>query len=567
MTQRNTFNAQVDYVDLESERWRRNILDRDFHHLLNSMSALKSEKAGVPAIPLNGKTDSSIVDDFYAYSTSKGCRYPEWQLEYELSRKSKYGDQGGRAAWETLKPEVEMYVLNPSPCKVEPILETIKVYRGMNLSKQSLREVLKQQKSADRIQRTASSWRRFALKKTDLAAQQDALQCAANNLWRESYAYVFSYIRKQKNRIFIPGPFSLNLLQAQLHDPFLAYIQTDLRANGSKSKFTFWSDKIGFRPMFNIMTQKRRNLDFKHIVYVVRDFYHMDTTQGEDQKKKHYVPKIAQAFNIKPGSTAYKEMEDILCYSNRMPIATPSGVITNVIKGEASGVTVTNQGETACNEDFDFVLNKRILAECKKENINVFRIDTYGNGDDGFSRYYLYDLSKFARFREIIEEAAEFACDMFGYMKNEKWKINLGTYGLYNQYEIYTDDEGDHYDYPVSLALNAIQHPMHEIPKELWDSDYIDWRTANILAHCYGRRDFENAVDFVDNSLKYGLFGHTKEDFVRIFSKYEKYRALQDAEDQYNIDDPQWREDPKYNPVIIYIAQKRGIDLRNLSAH
>lgn len=561
----NYINSQVEYESTELGKWKTYLTEESWSHLQSSMRALKSAKDGIPTISLYGKKDWSVVTDYYKFAQDKGITYPEWQVKYELSRESKFGEQGGRAAYSAIKPKLEAYVLNVQHCSRESIPETEGKYAELFLKKRSLTETLQQQKMAGKIEAKAASWSTFNLKKDDPVAQQIAVSFARAGKWIDSFAYIFTYIRKMKDRLFIPIPFCVNLLQAQFHDIMLEAIQKSLNTYMERSPFAFFGDKIGFNNLWKIMSIKSKDLDPSHILYVVRDFKAMDTTMGPEQKIKHYCNKISKAFHLT--GKAYDEMVKVMTFSNEIPIFTPDGVIVNKIKGEGSGATVTNQGESFDNEDFDYDLNNRILERCQKANIKIVKIDSYGNGDDGISRYYLYDTSCFEEVKQIIDEEADYVCALYGHSKNEKWDIELGTYGLYCQYEIYQDDKGFHADYPISLGINAIMHPMRNKPKSLWDSDYTDWRIANIASHWYGRQDFETAIDYVDNGLKYGLFGKTKEDFIRIFSKYKKYRALRDSEDDFNISDPDWMDNPDHNPVIIYLAKKRGILLSDLKAH
>lgn len=540
-------------------------------HLENSMRSLESAKESTPAVPLYGKDDWSVVTDFYKYAQSKGIVYPKWQLEYELSRESKFGRQGGRAAWPELKPDVLMYVTNVKPCLYPPIPETVEKYKALGCKMLSVRATLDHQVKVGKIEDRAAGWRNFNLLKTDKKAQDDAVHDASTKrIWEKAWAYIFSYIRKQKNRIFIPAPFCVNILQAQYHDPFLEAIQKDLRANKINSPFTFWGDKVSFKFLFEeLMAVKSKEARGHIVLNVVRDFYHMDTTQGPEQKAKHYVPKLAAAFGFKPGSPSYQEMEDKILFSNRMSIATPDGMIRNKVKGEGSGATVTNNGECGSNEDYTEAMHREVDSRCKRIGLVAGKhyrlLDSYGNGDDGIDRYEILKMTEdeLGLFKDIIQKSAEYIADQFGFIVNEKWKIST-EYGIYCQYEIYIDDSGNfHADYPVSLALNAGMHPMREVSKSVWDSDYVDWRWESILRPLANRQDFTAVVDYVDNGLKYGLFGKTQADFDRIFSKYEKYKALRDSSYQFNIWDEEMDKHPELSPVILYIAQKRGITVPN----
>lgn len=572
--------AKVIYETLDQEKFHKFVDEADFVHLKRVLAASRNAKSGVPAIKLYGTDKVELIDKFYNSEQEKKYKFFPEQLAYELSRKTKWGDQGGRAPWDVIKPEVELYVTNPVECKAQQIPESVMdKYINLHLKERSSRDVLAIQKKNGRIRGTANSWRKFQLKKNSQEAQDDAIFISNQlDMILASYAYQQTYIRKQKNRIFIPIGFGINLAQAKFHDPLLEAIQADLRANMEKSDFSVFGDKIGFDNLWKIMSRKSHGLEKWRIIKVTQDFFHMDTTYGESQKLAHYVPKVAAAFDITKTSPAYKKLVDILCQSNRTPIATPDGVITNVDKGEGSGATVTNQGECLGNEDYQEETTEEVITKLQSEmSITAEIIDKYVNGDDGYFRLYITSDITPEQLRklkpaisDLINKVAEKQCDRYGFIKNEKWHIGFGVDdepGYYCQYQLYEDDECNVIAlYPASLLLNACTHPMHEYPKAVWDSAFTDWRMSQILDHGYNRDDFENIVDFVDNGMKYGLFGKSIEDFKRIFSTYEKYRALRDTEQDYNVVDQEWIDDPYKSPTIKYIAKKRGISDRELFA-
>jgi hypothetical protein len=571
--------SEVIYESLDQEKFHEYVSPTDFGHLKRVLAASRNAKPGVPAIKLYGKDTDDIATNFYSGMQAKNYKFFPEQFKYEMSRLTKWGDQGGRAAFAEIKPEVELYVTNPVQCQVDSIPEeSMAKYQKLHLKERSSRDTLLKQKESGRIKRTANSWRRFSLKKNTQEAEDDAVFVSNSlDMIKKSYAYQQTYKRKQKNRIFIPIGFGINLAQAKFHDPLLEAIQNDLRARGAESEFTMFADKIGFDKLFNIMSAKSQGLEKWRIIKVTQDFFHMDTTYGEDQKKKHYIPKLAAAFDIKPGSQAYKKLEDIICQSNRTPIATPDGVITNIIKGEGSGATVTNQGECCGNEDYQVDTLKEIISKLKGVlGIIVIIIDRYVNGDDGYFRLLVTNpeltVEKLRSLKQsisdIIDSCAEHQCDLYGFIKNEKWHIGFDCDdepGYYCQYELYEDNDCNVIPiYPETLIFNSIVHPMHEHAKSEWDSDFTDWRISQSTDHAYGQANFTDLVDYVDNGLKYGLFGHTIDDFKRIFSKYEKYRALQDTEQDYNVVDQEWLDKPYKSPTIKYIAHKRGISDREL---
>jgi len=569
---------QVIYENLDQERFHKFVEPADFEHLKRVLAVSRNAKAGVPAIKLYGTDKDEVVKKFYAEQQEKNYPFFPEQLEYELSRLSKWGEQGGRAAFADIKDEVELYVTNPVECKCDKIPEpNLAKYQKLHLKIASSRETLNSQIKTGHVKASANSWRKFTLKKNSKEAQDDAIYVSNMlEMILASYAYQQTYIRKQKNRIFIPIGFGINLAQAKYHDPLLHAIQDDILRHGIESEFLMFADKIGFDKLWKLMSLKSKHLEQWRIIKVTQDFFHMDTTYGEDQKKKHYIPKIAAAFDIKSESMAYKTLEDIICQSNRTPIATPDGVITNVIKGEGSGATVTNQGECFGNDDYQYDTIEAIISKLQEIGITAEVIDRYVNGDDGYFRLIIVNQdmtidnlrSLKEKISDIINEQAEIKCDEYGFIKNEKWHIGFccdHEPGYYCQYQLYEDEDGNVIPiYPESLMFNSIEHPMHEYPKDVWNSAFTDWRISQITDHGYGQKNFEDFIDYVDDGLKYGLFGKSVDDFKRTFSQYGKYRAVRDVEQDYNVVDQEWIDDPTKSPTIKYIAKKRGISDREL---
>lgn len=375
--------------------------------------------------------------------------------------------------------------------------------------------------------------------------------------WRYGWAYFFSRFNKNKKRLFIPMPFSNMIGQARWFNPFLKAIQEDLRSKLSESEFAFWGDKIGFGPLFHeIMAPTMHNVNPGKIVYVMRDFEKMDTTTGPSQKSKLFVPKIASAFNYAVGSHAYIDLEDNMLFSNRCPIATPEGMWTGD-HGEASGATVTNGGETCCNESYDAAFQAELARLCSEKGVEYRLLSSFGNGDDGISLFELLDVSQFDVFAELIRSAAAYAAKLLGFIiQAEKWDIHLGTYGKYCQYLIDYDGSLLRAMYPAALILNSICNPETEYAKAEWDKDYRD---NDILMKLMNGRElpyFHDLIDYVDNGMKYRLLGRTETETRRILSKYERYAKLRSTTregfNRYSLS-TDWHD----NPVVSYLLSKR----------
>jgi hypothetical protein len=327
----------------------------------------------------------------------------------------------------------------------------------------------------------------------------------------------------------------------------------------SASKFAFWSDKIGFQPLFlKIIPELCKGYDPSHFVYVMRDFEKMDTTMGQSQKLSSLIPRMNASYHYSANNESSQQMSEAMLFSNLCPIATPEGMWTGP-HGEASGATVTNMGETCSNEDYDAEMHNLILHESAKSLIRVTRLCSFGNGDDGFSIYYLYDLDKFEELSKIIRDAATTAAKNRGFrIQAEKWDIFLGTYGKYCQYLTSVEVSGiGHMYYPAALILNSICNPEQAYKPSDWDKDYKDCDVISKLNNGFDLPYFTQLVDYVDKGMKYPLLGKTEQETHRILSKWDSYLALQPGSREFNVTSYDWETNPWSSPVVQYLLQKR----------
>jgi hypothetical protein len=550
-------NGSTDSVNI-SEKWFELVPTDAKHHLLNSLRNLEAQQPPTPHFPLYGRWDWSVVTDFLNSKAVSSTHPPKWLLEYEFSRESKFGSQGGHAPWSELKSDAELYFSRPQECHLEPNPATIRKYGNLNLLMSDAVTTLNEMKNAGKVQDRANGWRLFNLAKTDEAAQRDALYLIASGLWRQGWGYFFSRFNKQKKRLFVPMPFSANIRQGQWFNNFLAAIQDDIRLHGQSSEFAFWGDKIGFNHLFmEMMTEAVRMHDPSHFVYIMRDFEKMDTSEGPSQKQVSFIPRLAAAYHYGKDSHPYNLMQEAMLFSNLCPIATPDGMWTGP-HGEASGATVTNGGETCTNEDYDEEFQGQLRNEAK--GIGYTILCSYGNGDDGMTIAYLDNLSDFDNFDKSIRTAAESAAKKAGLrIQAEKWDIHLGTYGKYCQYLPSWDRDLQRIRmrYPAALILNAICNPENQYAKADYDKDYRDLDVISKLNNGFDLEYFEALVDYVDNGMKYRLLGRSEAETSRILSKWDRYLALQPGSRAYNIQSYEWEKDPYKSPVVKYLLNKR----------
>lgn len=516
--------------------------------LERSLSSLEAGQAPTPSFKLYGKTDISVVTDFF--SSLRKDVAPQWMLDYEKSRQEKFGPQGGHAPWSKLIDDFLLYKSRPvevATISERQLKEMQRNYASLRCQMLSASDTLQYLKGEDKIQTRAAGWNTFDLKKTDPKAQSEALRLVRNGEWKQGSGYVFSRYNKLKKRIFMPMPFSSMIKQAQYFVPFLTGIQNDLRSKRGKSSFTFWADKIGFEACFEIMSElyqaKAIPSDWK-IVFIQRDFEKMDTTTGSSQYERIFVPCLDAAF--------HQRMEDLraaMLFTTNAPIICPSGTMTGN-HGTASGAEVTNGGETVCNDYYDHRL--REIVDGTADTTKYILVTTQGNGDDGTS-VYAVKPDYVEQFRKIYTAAADQAAQECGFRTQaDKWRIDL-EFGLYCQNMYWLEGSEFKWAYPATLILNSIVNPEHEYTKAQWDKDYRDIDIIEKLDNGVGLPYYHELVDYVCEGTKYPLLGSSEEETKRILSKYDRYRELQYQTERFN------RE--SYNisnsPTVKYILSKR----------
>lgn len=532
----------------------------DKEHLLRSLHGLERELAPTPSFPLYDTTDAQqVIQDFLDKYVLSNSSIPSWMKEYETSRLKKVGPQGGHKSWDELKPLFDLYQERYSE-KIDVPEETMEYmlnkYSKLRCKVLSNEDSLRTLKRDKRIESRAAGCRRFALKKTDHEAQVFALLDLASGLIKYFFGYVFSRYNKLKLRLFMPMPFSDMIREAKWFSPFLHTIQEDLRQFGADSPFVFWADKLGFPFCFDCVDVKvRRNKDgsFTTIVYVQRDFEKMDTTTGpEQQKLSTHV--MASAFGYAEGSQSYRKLEEAMLFPVKCPIATPSGMMIGD-HGMASGATTTNGSETVNNDAFDHTAVTWIEDKCATEGIEVRLAISLGNGDDGASVWLLKDPNDLEEFKSILSEGYAYSAEKHGFIsQTSKWDISTER-GLYCQNFFWYEDNRIKWAYPATLILNSIMNPEHQYSSKDWDKDFRDLDIIQKLDNGRGLPYFAELVHFVDNGMKYRLFGDKSDDTVnRILSKYERYRALQPLAERYNRED--WT--PVKSPSLQLILADRN---------
>lgn len=519
--------------------------DESIRYLKQSLVRLCKGNPPTPSFPLYGIRDSSIldrVDDIIRKPTT-----PEWLQAYEDSRKSKFGPQGGTPKWETLEDNFLLYqsALKPVRYVDQEILRDMQlVYRKLHCSQLSMIDSLDHLKRSNKIETRAAGWSEFQLKKTDTKAQDIAMKMLTSGAWKQGYGYVFSRFNKQKNRIFMPMPFSSMINQARWYTPFLGSIQRDLLDKGERSPYVFWADKIGFEKCFAIMESELRQSNIapdEYLVYFSNDFEKMDTRTGSEQYKSFFLPMLHSAF----GNT---DMDEAMMFTTTAPIISPSGTMVGD-HGTASGAEVTNGGETVCNDYFQ----RRLLKVMNHEKHDWRLLSRRGNGDDSILIFAVKQSTALPTFEQYIRDALELVCEETGFdVQTEKLDIS-NVFGKYCQNVLQFRDGKLFWCYPLTLVTNSIINPEKQYAPKDWDKDYRDLDIIQKIDNASRHPQYEDFIEFVRKGMRYPLLGATEKETARILSKYERYRSLQSMGERYNRQDWTISE----SPTVRYILSHR----------
>ena len=517
--------------------------DESIAYLKQSLNRLLKGNPPTPSFPLYGIRDSSIFDK--ADDVILKSPLPEWLVEYEKSRKAKFGPQGGTPKWADLQDNFLLYQTALKDVKYidEDILsQMVKEYHQLRCAQLSAVDALDHLKRSNKIETRAAGWSEFQLKKTDPKAQSIAMNMLKSGNWIHGYGYVFSRFSKQKNRIFMPMPFSSMINQARWYVPFLGTIQTDLLQKGARSPYVFWADKIGFEKCFDLMEDEinaKKPQPDEYLVYFSNDFEKMDTRTGTSQYKAFFLPILHAAF----GNTT---MDEAMLFTTTAPIISPMGTMVGD-HGTASGAEVTNGGETVCNDYFQ----RRLLKVMQDPTHRV--LSRRGNGDDSIIIFAVKKSTSFPDFEQKLRSALEQVCGETGFdAQTEKLDIST-TFGKYCQNVLEYRDGKLFWCYPLTLVLNSIMNPEKQYAPKDWDKDYRDIDIVQKLDNASRHPNFEAFIEFVKNGMRYPLMGASESETARILSKYDKYRSLQSLGERYNRADWNITE----SPTIRYLLAHR----------
>jgi hypothetical protein len=537
---------------LEANDWQeisRLCSESSINYLKSSLVRLEKGSPPTPSFSLYGEEGQATLARWLA--ALEKLPLPTWIVEYEKSRAAKFAPQGGIPRWETVMDDFLLYRTANREVKhiSSRALQTVRNrFKTLKASPLGQREVLSHLVRTNKIESRAAGWNTFQLKKTDEEAQAEALRLASNGQYLEGYGYVFTRLVKTKNRIFMPMPFSLMLVQAQYFVPIMTKIQASLLMEEVHSPWTAYADKVGFEKCFKIMETEiaSRHKPGATIVYFMNDFEKMDTCTAADQYSRFVVPTFESAC-----PAGGKPMEEALMATVNTPIVTPSGTMRGP-HGTASGAEVTNFGECICNDYFLERLLELLGYYDKKQAWQVLSVRL--NGDDSIVVFDLDEtITPYATFAERLMAAAEQVSDETG-LRIQTSKSDVSTeMGRFCQHCLWFADGKLQVYYPTVLALNSICNPTKQYAKAAWDKDYRDIDVVEKLDNTQWNSNFHEFVDFVSGGLKYPLLGQTEAETARILSKYDKYRAQQSLSDRYNRQNYKLTE----SPTLAYVLSKR----------
>lgn len=520
-------------------------------YLKQSLERLEKGQAPTPSFPLYGKRDSSLVDEWF--NTLGKLDLPDWLVEYEQTRIAKFGSQGGLPPWKDLEPTFMLYktaIKDVSFVDQNVLTDMIREYKMLNARKLAIKDTLDHLIKTDKIETRAAGWPEFQLKKTDKLAQSIAVRFALSGDWKYGVGYVFARFNKQKQRIFMPMPFSSMLVQARYFVTFLGGIQMDLLQRKTHSAFLPWADKIGFSHCFDLMEEELNSAnirDDEYVVYFSNDFEKMDTRTGPSQYRNFVLPIMAAAHH----NVHDYELYDAMMFTTDAPIVSPSGTMTPG-HGTASGAEVTNGGESICNDYFQ----RRFLKLLGLSLPNSWRIASRRlNGDDSILVFFVKRTLDLEHFSDAVRQCLTQVCTETGFdVQTEKLEIS-DVFGKYCQNVLQYDPKARQlmWCYPTVLALNAIVNPEKEYTARDWDKDYRDIDIIQKLDNTSRHPAFHKFVDYVRKGMKYPLLGSSEAETKRILSKYDRYRSLQSLSERYNRTD--------YNisnsPTVAYVLETR----------
>jgi hypothetical protein len=440
-----------------------------------TLRVLREGKMPTKRSPLFKGIDSDVVVDTWVDILEKLPSFPESLLDYEKTRLSKFGPQGGYPPFDQRRSDFEDYYhsysgIDYSLEELEKLAERVRsdlFGPTRDLRPWSYDRILQKGVNEDKLN-TSSGCPSIA-KRTDKKVQARAVRDAISGKWKDYPAILGSRGQRKSDRFIFMFPFSTNLVEQSFVLSILAVIR-----KRKIPSFSAWegSDAVSLA----LMEQGVLNTKTK----ASTDYSKMDKTVGKDHFRFLYMV-------LKPlfQSSYHVLLEQSLMHCNTIDILVEMDKLYTGEHGMPSGSGWTN------------------LAESIVSYANLLTIeDHYGEtaikqvlGDDALMLWF----SVLDDFPDVFKELSL----KFGFVANpDKQRVDLktfvylqrfydvGVFAYVNQIEVVAGS------YPSILALNSAMNPERFHDPVKWSPSMETLRWIMILENVNQSPCFHDLINY-----------------------------------------------------------------------
>lgn len=490
----------------------------------NSLQLLREGKLSTPRSPLfKGESERDVIDNYFnLLSRTSGITHDLY--EYEKSRITKVGPQGGYPPFDDRKSSFEDYFtlpgsINYSSSQIDDLAKRVRdhLFGGKrDLRPWSYERILKKGQIGGTLN-TNSGCPSYG-RRSDSTIQARAIRDALSGKWRDYPAILGSRGQRQADRFIFMFPFSTNLIEQSFVNPVLDAIRSN-----SVPSFSAWEgfDKVALTLTEQGISSSKTKCS--------TDYIKMDKHFGPDHFDFVYRV-LGPVFQ----ESVRTQLLETLTHCSQISVLVSTDKLYTGSHGMPSGSGWTNLAESIVSLAIMFTVEDHYGEFAIKQVL----------GDDGLMIWN----SIISDFPDVFSEHSK----NFGLVSSpDKQRVDEKTCVYLQRFfdvRIRTQLSGKSVvagSYPGILALNTAMNPERFHDPVKWSSSMESLRWIMILENCNQSPVFHNLIDYfikgdkfklglvIPGFLKRGLsqaykVAKTLRDFVPTYTKSSVERGIND---------------------------------------
>jgi len=501
------------------------ILEKEkIQEVSNALQMLREGKESTPRSPLfKGEPEDGVFKN-YLQILSRTSGITSDLYDYELSRMTKVGPQGGYPPLDDRISSFEDYYtlpgkINYTDSEIDNLAERVRdhLFRGRrDLRPWSYERIIRKGQLGGTLN-TNSGCPSYG-KRSDSTIQARAFRDARSGKWKEYPAILGSRGQRRSDRFIFMFPFSTNLIEQSFVNPVLEVIRLN-----SIPSFSAWE---GFdRVSLSFTEQGVSSTKTK----CSTDYVKMDKHFGPD-----HFDFVFRVLEPVFQSSVRGQLRDSLTHCSEIPVLVGIDKLYTGVHGMPSGSGWTNLAESIVSIAIMFTVEDHYGETAIKQVL----------GDDGVMLW----KSQLTDFPDVFSEHSR----KFGLVSSpDKQRVDEKTFTYLQRFfdvRIRTQLNGKTVvagSYPGVLALNSAMNPERFHDPVKWSSSMESLRWIMILENVNQSPVFHNLIDYfvkgdkfklglmIPGFLKRGISqsfqtAKTLKDFVPTYTKSSENRGIRD---------------------------------------